>query len=216
MHPGARADGRALAAAALLAAAAILGCATAGGGPSAAGGLVAPAAPAPGLHELTLTLAGGQTVRYTLLVPPHSGERRLPLVVALHYGGKVTPFYGRGIVEGLVQPALAELGAAIVAPDALDQGWDDPLDEGAVLALMDHLLASLPIDRRRVLVTGYSMGGVGAWRRQCGRRSQHGGRRRCQRRAGVAGRRRYRPGTTGVIPGTWQPAQQVDGGGLRP
>jgi poly(3-hydroxybutyrate) depolymerase len=161
MQPGARPHARTLAASALLMAI-IVGCASAGGGPAAAAA-GAPAALEPGVHEQTLALASGQTVRYTLLVPPRSGERRLPLIVALHYGGKVTPYYGRQLVEGLVQPALGELGAVIVAPDALDRGWNDPLDEGAVLALMDHLLANMPIDRQRVLVTGYSMGGVGAW-----------------------------------------------------
>jgi predicted peptidase len=32
-----------------------------------------------------------------------------------------------------------------------------------VLALLEHLSATLPIDRTRVLCTGYSMGGSGTW-----------------------------------------------------
>lgn len=31
--------------------------------------------------------------------------------MALHYAGPVTPFYGKGILVGLVEPALQELGA---------------------------------------------------------------------------------------------------------
>jgi predicted peptidase len=120
--------------------------------------------PGPGLHEQTLSLPGGQTLRYTLAIPDgYRGDRPAPLIVALHFGGRVTPFYGRGILEVLVLPALAELEAIVVAPDALDRGWDDALDEGAVLALMDHLGETLAIDGKRVLCTGYSMGGVGTW-----------------------------------------------------
>lgn len=124
----------------------------------------APAGPGPGLHQRTLGLPGGQTLRYTLAIPDdYRSDRPAPLIVALHFGGQVTPFYGRGMLEVLVLPALAELGAIVVAPDALDRGWDDDLDEGAVLALMDHLAGTLAIDRERVLCTGYSMGGAGTW-----------------------------------------------------
>jgi predicted peptidase len=139
------------------------GCASGRAGP--VGG---PAAsrdnPGPGIHEQTLSLPDGQTVRYTLSIPDsYRDDRPSPLVVALHFGGRITPFYGRNILEGLVRPALADLDAIIVAPDALDHGWNDARDEAAVLALMDHLAAKLSIDPKRVLCTGFSMGGVGTW-----------------------------------------------------
>ena len=139
------------------------GCRSAGA-PSTGSSPTSTLAPGSGLHQQTMALPGGQTVRYTLFIPDdYRGDRPFPLVVALHYGGEVTPFYGGGILEILVRPALSELGAIIVAPDALDRGWNDPLDEGSVLALMDHLMSTLVIDRKRVLCTGFSMGGVGTW-----------------------------------------------------
>ena len=152
---------RALLAAWLLAAGAACAASSAGTGSPASR---SQAGPGPGIHEQTLPLPGGQTLRYTLAIPEsYRGGQPAPLVVALHFGGRVTPFYGRGMLEALVLPALAELEAIVVAPDALDRGWDDALDEGAVLALMDHLGATLAIDRQRVLCMGYSMGGVGTW-----------------------------------------------------
>jgi poly(3-hydroxybutyrate) depolymerase len=133
-------------------------------GQAGPGGAAALAGPGPGIHQLTLPLSGGQTLRYTLAVPEsYRSGQPAPLIVALHFGGQVTPFYGRGMLEVLVLPALAGFEAIAVAPDALDRGWDDTLDEGAVLALMDHLGATLAIDRKRVLCIGYSMGGVGTW-----------------------------------------------------
>ena len=118
----------------------------------------------PGISQHTLALPDGTLVRYTLSVPEgYLPGEPVPLVLALHFGGKITPFYGRNILELLVEPGLRELGAIIVAPDALDPGWNDPRDEAAVLALLDHVSETYAIDPKRVLCTGYSMGGAGTW-----------------------------------------------------
>ena len=87
-----------------------------------------------GIYELTLG-----TQRYTLQLPPnYVQDRAFPLVMALHWGGPVSPFYGRGLLEGLVAPGLAKLGAIIAAPDCLGQGWTNGVSETAVLSLLDH------------------------------------------------------------------------------
>jgi predicted peptidase len=118
----------------------------------------------PGITQHVLPLPDGRALRYTLLIPErYTVDRPSPVVLALHYGGTVTPFYGRGILELLVAPALGELGAVIAAPDALEPGWDNEGNERAVLALLDHLTDSLNVDRSRVVCTGYSMGGTGTW-----------------------------------------------------
>jgi predicted peptidase len=118
----------------------------------------------PGITQHLLPLPDGRALRYTLLIPErYSVDRPSPLVLALHYGGTVTPFFGRGVLELLVGPALAELGAVIAAPDALEPGWANEGNERAVLALLDHLTDALNVDRSRVVCTGYSMGGTGTW-----------------------------------------------------
>jgi predicted peptidase len=117
-----------------------------------------------GIHSKELELEGGSTLRYTLSIPNAlETDEPVPLVLALHYGGRVTPYFGRGVLVGLVEPALHELGAIIVAPDSPGNGWANPNSERAVLALLDHITSSYRIDERRVLVTGYSMGGMGTW-----------------------------------------------------
>lgn len=114
-----------------------------------------------GIHELTLP---GTDRRYTLSIPKnYSSREAVPLIVSLHYGGEVTPFFGRGLLEILVEPALRELDAIIVAPDAPAGGWANPDAERQVLALIDHIGASYEIDPDRTLLTGYSMGGMGTW-----------------------------------------------------
>jgi predicted peptidase len=119
---------------------------------------------ASGVHERVLTREGRSAVRYTLLIPsPYDPAQKYPLIVALHYAGQMTPFFGKGILLGLVQPALRELAAIVVAPDAPGKSWDEPESEAAVLDLMEHIQKRYPIDPRRIVLTGYSLGGRGTW-----------------------------------------------------
>jgi len=67
------------------------------------------------------------------------------------------------MVQILIGPALAELGAIIVAPDSVRGNWSTPENEKAVNALLDMVLARYAIDKKKVAVTGYSMGGAGSW-----------------------------------------------------
>jgi len=116
------------------------------------------------VYEKTLTIEPGVSLRYTLAVPPSlSADRPYPLVLALHYGGQVTPYYGKGYLTGLVLPALRDLNAIMIAPDCPGEGWTDPASERAVLALLQAIQKDYAIDRRRLIITGYSMGATGTW-----------------------------------------------------
>lgn len=102
--------------------------------------------------------------RYTIAVPAgYSGNQPVPLVLALHFGGEVTPFYGRTILEELIQPALRELGAIIIAPDCPTNSWTDPQSEKAVLELLAYVEKNYAVDVQRRLIIGYRIGGAGTW-----------------------------------------------------
>ena len=122
----------------------------------------------PPVDHHTLTLDDGSVLRYSVIPPsgaaPLSG--RWPLVLVLHYGAphdSTPPYYGQEVLERLVRPAFGDLPAIFVAPDAPGRGWADARSERAVLALLNHLRTSMPIDQRRTLVIGYSVGGMGVW-----------------------------------------------------
>ena len=115
----------------------------------------------PGFHERLLP---GTDRRYTLVIPQgYTGEEAVPLIVSLHYGGSVTPFYGRGLLEALIEPVLRELGAIFVAPDSAAGEWTNAQAEEHVLELLEHVTEVYNIDVSRTLLTGYSMGGKGTW-----------------------------------------------------
>lgn len=102
--------------------------------------------------------------RYCIAFPEgYAAHEPAPLILALHFAGHGTPFYGRFILEELVEPGLRELGAIIVAPDCTGDSWDESESEADVLNLLDFVSGEWLIDREKVVVTGYSMGGNGAW-----------------------------------------------------
>ncbi|MGD9904576.1 MAG: dienelactone hydrolase family protein [Vicinamibacterales bacterium] len=116
-------------------------------------------------HEL---LVGSRFLTYGVLVPktpvPPAGY---PMIVALHYGTPedpgLSPYFGLGYVGQLVLPALQDLNAVVIAPDAPEASWAHPGSVEAVLAVVADVKTRVRIDGRRTLVTGFSMGGGGAW-----------------------------------------------------
>lgn len=103
-------------------------------------------------------------VRLSLHVPDGlTPASRVPLVVALHWSGDVTPFYGDGFLRTLAAPGLADLGAIVVAPDRPGAEWDSPASEALVGDLTAAAVAAWPVDPARVVVVGYSQGGFGVW-----------------------------------------------------
>jgi predicted peptidase len=125
-----------------------------------------PPVSAPGLHELTLKRAGEAGIGYAISIPPsYSPSTPTPLVLALHYGiGNLdSTGVGADLVKGLIGPALEGLGAIIIAPDSVRGNWRTPENEKAVNLLLDMVMARYAIDKDRVAVTGYSMGGSGSW-----------------------------------------------------
>jgi predicted peptidase len=125
-----------------------------------------PAVFTPGLHNLTLPRADAPAIRYTISIPAsYSPSASAPLILALHFGVRGGDAAGAGgeVVQILIGPALAELGAIIVAPDSVRGDWSSPENEKAVNTLLDMILAHYSIDKKKVAVTGFSMGGAGAW-----------------------------------------------------
>jgi len=87
-----------------------------------------------------------------------------PLILSLHFGGTPSAYYGSSFTNTLVIPGLGELEAVILSPTCpaeLDW-WDETMD-GAVMALIDSVRSQFTIDEERIVVTGFSFGGIGTW-----------------------------------------------------
>ena len=115
----------------------------------------------PGIFGQTLPADGR---RYTIAIPEQYDELNpVPLIIALHWGGPVTPYYGHAILAGLVEPALKKLGAIIVAPDCNAGTWTNEQSESEILSLCEYIQGNYLIDVAKIMLTGYSLGGIGTW-----------------------------------------------------
>ncbi|PCI73512.1 MAG: hypothetical protein COB38_00135 [Gammaproteobacteria bacterium] len=115
----------------------------------------------PGIFDRSMKLSSGDTLRYTISIPEnYNSAKPTPLILALHYGGKVTPHYSRKLVDILIEPGLKELNAIIIAPDSIAGYWGNKKNETAIFELMNETIKKYSIDIEKTLLTGFSMGGL--------------------------------------------------------
>ena len=102
-------------------------------------------------------------INYLLYLPPeYTSRSKWPLVVYLHGAGARGPDIN--IVRHWGLPGLIEhgkkFGFILLSPQcARIRSWAREL----VVGLIEHVSNSLSVDRERVYLTGYSMGGFGTW-----------------------------------------------------
>lgn len=117
----------------------------------------------PPVDTRVLERAGEPPIYYSISIPKkYLPSKAAPLVLALHFGGDPEGA-GRAVLEILVAQGLADLGAVIVAPDSKGGAWNTAANEHAVNLLIDDVLKNYNIDPKKIVVTGFSMGGAGAW-----------------------------------------------------
>lgn len=86
-----------------------------------------------------------------------------PLIMVLHWGGMISRYHGLGILTGLALPALGDLGAIMVAPDCAAGDWTSPKCGMIAMKILEQVILDLPVDERKVMLMGYSIGGIGTW-----------------------------------------------------
>jgi predicted peptidase len=120
--------------------------------------------PAPRIQQRTFETPDGGTLLYGRLIPGDYDPRQpRPLILALHPGGEKPSYIGALYMRQVFLPGLRALNPIMIAPDCPTRSWSDPAAEKAVMALMDNVLSEYAVDRRRILVVGFSLGGGGAW-----------------------------------------------------
>ena len=119
----------------------------------------------PAVQQRSFRVPAGPILLYGISTPAvNDAQQPRPLVLVLHPSrpsGKY--YYGATVMKQIFSPALNDLNAIMVAPDCPGRDWTDPTAERSLVALVQSLLKEYSIDRHRILVTGYSMGGQGAW-----------------------------------------------------
>ncbi|MCJ8211495.1 alpha/beta hydrolase-fold protein [Mucilaginibacter sp. RS28] len=119
-------------------------------------------------------VADGRTREYLIFQPENDTEDLLPVIVSLH-GTLGSAAQMMSFAD--FRPLAEKEPFFIVCPEGITQTWNDGRATKANLAgvddvafiseLIDHLIATYPIDTRRVYITGMSNGGFMASRLAC-------------------------------------------------
>lgn len=117
---------------------------------------------APGIHAHEVGPASAP-LRFVLAVPDSLPAHDVPLVLALHWYTPLADDPAGDYLRGFAEPALREMGAIIIAPEAQYARWTGEEVARTLKSLVTSALEAWPVDGDRVVVTGYSMGGIGAW-----------------------------------------------------
>ena len=121
---------------------------------------------APGFHIRTIKAPAGER-KYMVFVPTgYDGTREYPAVLFLHGSGQRGDDGIKGGQLGLGAAILAHpdrFPAIVVLPQASRTWAADSDDAKAALAALEDVLATYKVDRRRIALTGLSMGGAGTW-----------------------------------------------------
>ncbi len=125
----------------------------------------------------------GDSLNYRLLVPDWGAEKKYPLVVFLHGAGERGNDNDAQLKWGVMNFAtdanLTQFPAFVVAPQcpegdrwanisdykdtAMKIGEDPSKPMSMVIELIYQLVDQLPVDERRIYITGLSMGGYGTF-----------------------------------------------------
>jgi len=109
----------------------------------------------------------GRTYRYRVWLPPrYTKLRRWPVILYLHGSNERGDDNLRPLTSGLplaLSHDPRRFRAIVVIPQcALDTEWYGEQEQQA-LAALDATIKEFRGDRRRVILTGMSMGGAGVW-----------------------------------------------------
>lgn len=116
----------------------------------------------PGSSQHSVPLSDDFALSFLLDVPAGVGAGRVPLVIAMPYAGEPAAS-ARQYFEILARPGLADLGAIVVVPVDFAGTWTSFVPVETVASFVEAAVEAWPVDPDRVVVTGYSNGGNGAW-----------------------------------------------------
>ena len=114
----------------------------------------------PGITVGTFNMLGSVDWNYALSVPEIDGSKKVPLIIGLHW---LEGNEGEQYLRCLADPGFKKLNAIIFAPDAGDYYFWEEANYSLILTLIEYAKKYWPIDENKIIVSGYSNGGIATW-----------------------------------------------------
>ncbi|GAB1858579.1 hypothetical protein MHTCC0001_34180 [Flavobacteriaceae bacterium MHTCC 0001] len=114
-----------------------------------------------GVYDTTLKLTNNESWPITVSVPKIVGDEKVPLIIALHWAGRQNTYKEFG--NCLAFPGLDALNGIIVVPSSKQGNWLLPENEQRIIDLVRKAIKHWPVAKDKVLITGYSNGGIASW-----------------------------------------------------
>ena len=110
-----------------------------------------------------------QTWNARITIPQISNTNeniKYPLIIGLHWLATNKKNQNQAYINYsscLLEPVFTDLNAFIIAPQANEILWHSENNQVRVLTLIEQAKKHWPIDEDKIVITGYSQGGVGSW-----------------------------------------------------
>ena len=114
-----------------------------------------------GKHLAQLKLNNSQSIQVNLSIPTIKPNKKYPLIIALHWAGGPNAY--QDYSDCLAFPALDFLNGIIVAPSDSGSHWVSEYNESKLIQLIKAIKKHWPIDDSKLIITGYSNGGIASW-----------------------------------------------------
>lgn len=123
----------------------------------------------PHQKEITAEVKVEMKIKYLLYLPEgyETSKKDWPLVLFLHGAGERGDDLKKVSQQGL--PKMLKNGmnlpCIVISPQcSKNSRWTNPVEQSALIALIDEIEKKYRVDTSRVYLTGLSMGGFGAWK----------------------------------------------------
>lgn len=114
-----------------------------------------------GIYDHSFTLSDKSKWSVNIFIPEIKPNTKVPLILAMHWAGSDQTY--KEYSKCLAFPALNTLNAIIIVPSSGGKHWVNPEIEERVIRLVKQIIKYWPIDDDKVLITGYSNGGIASW-----------------------------------------------------
>ncbi|NNC50069.1 MAG: hypothetical protein HKO01_05990 [Flaviramulus sp.] len=116
-----------------------------------------------GVNDVTLLNINNFLWSFRVIMPNvNFTNNNRPLIIALHsFSGDNTDAHKA--TACYIEPGYESLDAIIISPNAGSFLWEDIINQEQILSLIDLAVTYLPVNLKRIVVTGYSAGANGSW-----------------------------------------------------